>query len=66
MASAADQEGIQLDAAVRMGLSRNPDLLSAMQELGIANATVIQAGIISNPTLSGQVKFPDNRAFDTY
>lgn len=57
---------LSLDSAVRMGLSTNPDLLSALQELGVANATVVQAKIISNPTLGGQFKFSNSSRFDDY
>lgn len=58
--------GMSLDSAVRMGLSTNPDLLSALQELGVANATVVQARIISNPVLEGQYKFSDSSRYPNY
>lgn len=60
------ETGMGLEEAVRLGLSRNPDLLKALQELGIPNADVIQAGLISNPTLSGQYKFADRPGFNNY
>ena len=60
------EAGMGLEEAVRLGLSRNPDLLGALQELGIPNADVIQARLISNPTLSGQYKFADRAGFNNY
>ena len=60
------EAGMSLEEAVRLGLSRNPDLLGALQQLGIPNADVVQAGLISNPTLSGQYKFADRAGFNNY
>lgn len=60
------ETGLSVSAAVRTGLANNPDLLLALQELGLSDAAVTQASIISNPTLSGSVRFPDRGGFDTY
>jgi cobalt-zinc-cadmium efflux system outer membrane protein len=54
-----------LDEAVRTGLSRNPDLRVEMEQLGVANASVTQAGIVKNPTLMGSMRFPDRAGYAT-
>ena len=53
--------GQQLSApdALRIALMRNPRLRAEYSRLGIASAEVLQAGRLSNPTLSASVLFPN-------
>ncbi|MCW5872911.1 MAG: TolC family protein, partial [Candidatus Eremiobacteraeota bacterium] len=57
------QEGLDLEEAVRLGLSRNPDLLGVLQQLGIQDAALIQAGLIGNPVFQGQYQLADRSGF---
>ena len=45
--------------AVEIALLNNRRLQATFEELGIAQADLIQAGLISNPILSVEVRFPD-------
>lgn len=40
------------EAAVRMAIANNPSLQQSFQELGIAQAELVQAGLLRNPVLS--------------
>jgi cobalt-zinc-cadmium efflux system outer membrane protein len=43
---------LDADAAVRIALLNNPSLQQSFQELGIAQAELVQAGLLRNPVLS--------------
>jgi cobalt-zinc-cadmium efflux system outer membrane protein len=45
------------DAAVRIALLDNPSLQATYEELGIAEADVVQAGLLKNPTLTAAALF---------
>lgn len=46
------------DAAVQMALLNNRRLQATYEELGIAQADLVQAGLLRNPVFSGSVTFP--------
>lgn len=46
------------DSAVEVALLRNQGLLATYQELGIAQADLVQAGLLRNPSLGARVRFP--------
>ena len=46
--------------AVDLALLRNPRLQAAFEGLGIAGADLMQAGVIRNPILSGEIRFPNH------
>jgi outer membrane protein, heavy metal efflux system len=46
------------DAAVEIALVRNPDLLAELEDLGIAQADLVQAGLLQNPHMGGGPRFP--------
>ncbi len=50
--------GISADEAVEIALLNNRDLQAAFFEIGVARADVVQAGLLSNPSLSALVRFP--------
>ena len=56
----ADLLGKELtaDAAVQIALLGNPVLQSTYESLGIAQADVVQAGLLENPRFGGSVQFP--------
>jgi outer membrane protein, heavy metal efflux system len=45
------------DAAVQLALLNNPSLQATYEELGVAQADVVQAGLLKNPTLTGAALF---------
>ena len=46
------------DSAVEVALLRNQGLLATYEELGIAQADLVQAGLLRNPSLGASVRFP--------
>ncbi len=46
------------DGAVEVALLRNQGLVATYEELGIAQADLVQAGLLRNPTLGARVRFP--------
>jgi outer membrane protein TolC len=47
------------ERAVQVALLNNRELQARFEEIGIAQADVIQAGLISNPNFAGSFRFPD-------
>ncbi len=47
---------LEADSAVHVALLNNPELQASYQQLGIAAADLMQAGLIANPLLSVQVR----------
>lgn len=46
--------------AARMALQFNPDLHAALEDLNVATAQEVQAGLLINPSLGGQILFEEN------
>jgi outer membrane protein, heavy metal efflux system len=46
---------VPIDSAVRVALLRNQHLQATFEDLGIAQADVVQAGLIANPIVSGEL-----------
>lgn len=49
---------LTVDTAIRITLLNNRDLRATYQELGIAHGTVVQAGLMANPSVAGAAAFP--------
>ena len=47
------------ERAVQVALLNNRDLQARFEEIGIAQADLIQAGLLSNPNFAASVRFPD-------
>jgi cobalt-zinc-cadmium efflux system outer membrane protein len=47
------------DAAVQIALFNNPNLQAVYEDLGITQADVVEAGLLENPVIFGQVRFPN-------
>ena len=52
------QQGLSLDHARTIALLNNPDLQARMDGLGIAQADLVQAGLLTNPVLGVGIGFP--------
>ncbi|MFZ3376477.1 MAG: TolC family protein [Chthoniobacterales bacterium] len=47
------------DSAVQVALLNNRELQATFEEIGIANAAFIEAGLLKNPTFAISARFPD-------
>lgn len=52
------EQGLTADRVVQLALFNNPRILMTYEGLGISQADMVQAGLLSNPTLAGSVGFP--------
>jgi outer membrane protein, heavy metal efflux system len=52
------QHELTADTAVEIALLENHNLQATLEELGIAQADLVQAGLLSNPVFRGEVRFP--------
>ena len=61
------EEGVLTpDTAVEIALLRNEGLIATYEELGIAQAELVQAGLLRNPSFGARVRFPSGGgAIDT-
>lgn len=50
--------GMTRNDAVRIALMNNKHLQATMFEIGLSHADVVQAGLLSNPSLDGLLRFP--------
>jgi outer membrane protein, heavy metal efflux system len=48
------------DAAVQIALLNNRELQATFEEIGIANADLIEAGLLKNPVFVGDARFPSS------
>jgi outer membrane protein, heavy metal efflux system len=53
------KSNLTAQTAVHIALWNNPSLQSELEEIGIARAELVQAGLLRNPTFSGSWRFPD-------
>lgn len=51
-------DGLVADEAVEIALLNNPGLQELFQEIGVAQAEVVQSGLLSNPSLGLSFRFP--------
>src|SRR5712691_1544592 len=52
------QKELTVDDAVQVALLNNQSLQATYEELGIAQAELVEAGLLRNPTLGAEVRFP--------
>lgn len=52
-------QGLTADRAVQIALLNNRHLQATYQSLGVAQAQLVQAGLLKNPIFAGDVKFPE-------
>lgn len=50
--------GLTRERAIRIALLNNPELRATYAGLGVSQADMVQAGLLSNPVLAGSVGFP--------
>ena len=54
--------GLTRERAVAIALLNNPALQDAYEQLGVSQAEMVQAGLLSNPSIGGHVEFATNGA----
>src|SRR5256886_2816622 len=52
------QDTLNADGAIQVALLNNRDLQALYGELGVAQAELVQAGLLQNPVFDGAVRFP--------
>jgi cobalt-zinc-cadmium efflux system outer membrane protein len=52
------QDTLTADGAIQVALLNNRDLQAVYAELGVAQADLVQAGLLKNPMFDGTVRFP--------
>ena len=58
------RQPLTADSAVQVALLRNPGLQATYEELSIAQADVVQAGLLSNPVFSAAITTAEREALD--
>ena len=53
------QQELTIDEAVQIALLNNRSLQATYEELGIAQADLVQAGLLRNPLFGASFRFPD-------
>ena len=57
--------GLTVDQAVQIALLNNPHLQATFEDLGIAQAELVQAGLLKNPVFAASWRFPDRPPSNT-
>ena len=52
---------LSVEAAVQIALLNNRMLQATYEELGVAQAELVQAGLLKNPVFGGMVRFPTKK-----
>jgi cobalt-zinc-cadmium efflux system outer membrane protein len=55
------QNKLSVDDAVQIALLNNPSLQATFESFGIAQADLVQNGLLQNPVFTASVRFPDPR-----
>ncbi len=58
------QSELTPEASVQIALLNNRNLQAVYEDLGITQADVVEAGLLENPVLFGQVRYPDKSSED--
>src|SRR5437762_7020575 len=53
------RRNLSADAAVQIALLNNRELQATFEEIGIAQADLIEAGLLKNPIFAGDARFPN-------
>lgn len=59
------EQEMSLDAVLQIALLNNPEIQATFQELGIAHADLVQAGLFQNPFFEGFIRFPNRQKQST-
>ena len=59
------EQDLSVDTAMQIALLNNPKIQANFEELGIAQADLVQAGLFQNPIFEGFVRFPNRSSLVT-
>ncbi len=51
---------LTLSGAIQVALLNNPEMQATYERLGVAQADLVQAGLLENPVFTASVRFPDH------
>lgn len=63
--SSAVSAELTADSAIQIALLNNPKIQAAFEELGIAGADLVEAGLLSNPSFEIELRYPSIKALKT-
>lgn len=58
-------EELTVEGAIQIALLNNPKIQETFEELGIAQADLVEAGLLSNPSFEIEIRCPPNKALRT-
>lgn len=53
------------DSAIQIALLNNPKIQATFEEIGIARADLVEAGLLSNPSFSLEIRYPHIKSLQT-
>ena len=56
------QQELVIDSAVQIALLNNPEIQAIFEEIGIAQADLVEAGLFQNPVFDGYIRIPDHHS----
>lgn len=56
------QQELVIDRAVQVALLNNPEIQAIFEEIGIALADLVEAGLFQNPVFDAYIRFPDHHS----
>jgi cobalt-zinc-cadmium efflux system outer membrane protein len=56
------QQELVVDSVVQIALLNNPEIQSIFEEIGIAQADLVEAGLFQNPVFDAYIRFPDHHS----
>jgi cobalt-zinc-cadmium efflux system outer membrane protein len=56
---------LTVDSAIQIALLNNPKVQAIFEEIGIARADLVEAGLLSNPSFSIEVRYPHIKGLQT-
>lgn len=61
----ASKQELSADTAIQIALLNNPAIQATFEELGLANADLVEAGLLSNPTFDLEIRYPNKGGLRT-
>jgi len=58
-------QSISIESAVQIALLNNPEVQATFEEIGIAQADLVEAGLFTNPVFSVEVRYPHEKKLVT-
>lgn len=56
------QQELNIDSAVQIALLNNPNIQAIFEDIGIAQADLVEAGLFQNPIFDAYIRFPDHHS----